>query len=222
MSNKARIVSAALSVSMLFALSGCSGSEAPSAPDFFEEHGLEITPQGHIELATTVNDGQNDVGDIVAGVDVSISEVSPSEREDYKEIICTYVYDESGCDEGTVVAGWNGAFDRYTGTSFEFYPDPDDEDSMPAVVEFDYNGRHIDVQMSYSIEGDEEAGTVTVMITVVCPEDYDGTVFQIGYSDMAIDSANGEVDYTQHQTVDGLPGFGTNGHDYYYFSASNS
>lgn len=219
---------------MLFALSGCAAAESPaesaseSAAEslaeagFFEEQGLVITPQGHIDLATTANDGENDVSDIVAGVDVSIAETDSADREGYKEINCTYVYDQSGCDEGTVVAGWNGAFDRYTGTSFEFYPNPEDEDSMPAVVEFDANGSHIDVQMTYGIEKNEENNTVTVTITLVCPADYDGAVFQIGYSDMAIDNANAEFDYTQLRTIDELPGFGTNGHDYYYFSASNS
>ena len=58
--------------------------------------------------------------------------------------------------------------------------------------------------------------------TVTCPEDYDGTVFQLGYSDMQINQANSEIDYSQPYMIDQLPGYGTNGHDFYYFSASDN
>jgi len=75
------------------------------------------------------------------------------------------------------------------------------------------------VRMSYSYERDAEDDKILMTINVNCPEDYDGTVFQIGYSDMSINEANASIDYsTERHTIDELPGFNTNGHDYLYFS----
>ena len=73
--------------------------------------------------------------------------------------------------------------------------------------------------MSYESSRDNEAGILTITIRVVCPEDYDGTVFQMGYSDKKINEADRNWSYSERlYTLDELPSFDTNGHEYYYFS----
>lgn len=207
----------AVFLSALIFLSGCSH------PSFFEKQGLVITPQGHIELLTVQTDGENDISQINVGVDVSVTESSSTELDGYNDITCRYVFDLSERAEGARLATWQSAFDRYTGRSFEFDSSSLTEgEDMTGSVQFDYRENHYDVQMTYGFETDEENNTMTVYITVTCPEDYDGTVFQLGYSDMQINQANSEIDYSQPYMIDQLPGYGTNGHDYYYFSASDN
>ena len=108
-----KTVSAVILSALIF-LSGCSH------PSFFEKQGLVITPQGHIELLTVQTDGENDISQINVGVDVSVTESSSTELDGYNNITCRYVFDLSERAEGSRLATWQSAFDRYTGRSFEF------------------------------------------------------------------------------------------------------
>ena len=151
-------------------------------------------------------------------INVEITEAD-AEKEGFKVVEAVFVIDKKDIPEGFHHASWQLAFDRYTGTSFEYYDPEDKESGQPAPITFDCNGRKIDAQMAYSAESDNEAGLITVTISVTCPKDYDGTVFQIGYSDAAIRKADEEWPYSERLfTIDELPGFDTNGHEYYYFS----
>ena len=126
--------------------------------------------------------------------------------------------DPSNLPEGYHLAQWQSAFDRYTGTSFEFAGKPDENGEFTEGTTFKYKGKDINVLMYYDYEKTEE-GIINITINVLCPENYDGTVFQIGYSDQDINDAFAAIDLTgEPYTIDNLPGFDTNGHEYYYFS----
>lgn len=196
----------------------------PDQSSFFAEQGLSISPQGDFAFMSGQHDGENDLGEFELTGNVMIYETTCPEREGYKIVTAIFECDMSGVDEGLSPACWMSAFDRYTGTSFEFDSTQIQEgESMLGGVQFDYEGKTYDVSMEYGFEWNEEEQTRLVVIDVTCPADYDGTVFQIGYSDLAINEANYAIDYSARlYTVDELPGYGSNGHTYLYYSASDS
>ncbi len=182
---------------------------------FFEQKQLVITPQGEVTINTTATDKDGNTVDVAEPVNVDISE--RADQPGQKVVEATFEMDMTVVPEGYNLSSWQLAFDRYTGISFEYY-DPEGEQEQPSPVSFEYNGQQIEVQMGYSTEYDEETGILTVVIYVVCPEDYDGTVFQIGYSDPSIDEADADWPYSERlYTIDELPGFDSNGHEYFYF-----
>lgn len=206
------VVIAALCLSVF----GCAADKT-----WFEEQGLELTPVGSVTYITTEHNDSGDENEIELTADVSVSE---SMTEDgYKVVTCEYVCDVSPVSEDYHFTQWQSAFDKYTGTSFEFSGEPASSDTgdMAGDYVFDCNGKDIDVTMAYEVERDDSADTVTVRIMVTCPEDYDGTVFQLGYSDTDINAANAKIDYSAGgHIISELPGYDTNGHDYYYFAFS--
>lgn len=184
---------------------------------FMEKNDLRLSPQGAFAFDTKAYDHDGNELDIVENVDVAISESSCDDREGYKIVEAVFEVDLSELPEGYRFSSWQIAFDKYTGTSFEYYQNADDE--QPAEFTFDCRGDKTAVQMSYETMRDDEAGIQTVIIRVMCPEDYDGTVFQMGYSDASINEADINWPYSERIfTLDELPGFDTNGHEYYYFS----
>ena len=174
-------------------------------------------------MTGTYNAEGEDLGEQEIGGSIRIFEDDFAGKDGYKVVPALISYDMSSLEEGQKLATWQSAFDRYTGTSFEFDSTQISEgEIMFGNVEFEYNGETYDISMKYWFDFDEENNTKNIEIDVICPEDYNGTVFQIGYSDLEINAANTDIDYSARlYTIDELPGFNTNGHDYYYFSASN-
>ena len=204
------VISVLLSALMLVACSsGCK--------TFMEKHDLSLSPQGSFSFDTKAYDRDGNELDIVENVEVAISETSCDDRDGYKIVEAVFEVDLNGLPEGYRFSSWQLAFDKYTGTSFEYYQNAGDE--QPAEFTFDCRGDKPAVQMSYDTMRDDEAGILTIIIRVTCPEDYDGTVFQMGYSDAEINDADLNWPYSERlYTLDELPGFDTNGHEYYYFS----
>ena len=189
----------------------------PEPPvDWLQEHDIEITPQGDFTYVTT-----NHNAEIFEAVSSAvITETTEGVEEGYKQVICTFVNDFANSDAG--YRFWSSAFDRYTGTSFEFdsettYTDFGQSSNKAGFVTI-VNG-DVSYDVSITFETVNEDPQITKTITVTCPVDYDGVVFQIGYSDEALAEANGAIDYTARlYTIDELPAYGDG---YYYFSYSN-
>ncbi len=188
-----------------------------SEKTFIEDNDLTLSPQGAFSFDTKAYDGDGNELELVENVDVAITETACEDREGYKIVEAVFEVDLSQLPEGYRFASWQLAFDKYTGTSFEYYESAEAE--QPCEFTFDCRGDDVDVQMAYDASRDDEKGILTIIIMVTCPEDYDGTVFQMGYSDAKINEADQDWPYYERlYTIDELPGFNSNGHDYYYFS----
>lgn len=221
-SKKACILSLILITATLF--SGCfkSKKKESTTDTFMQDHGLSITSQGNVALLTTQYADGQDAGQIETTVEARITEEVASNHPGYKVVKGVFAYDLSMVEGDNKASMWQSAFDRYTGTSFEFESETLAEDAHPVgTVTFVSRGKEIDVTMEYSYVSDLEAHVTTVTIQVTCPADYDGVVFQIGYSDTTIIAKNSIINYKKTHTIDELPGFDTNGHQYYYFSYTN-
>lgn len=198
----------------------------PEPLTWFDEHGLVITPQGDFTYVTMARDANYvDLDTFEVKANAVITENTEGVEDGYKEVILVYtrdasaVYDIAGSNG---LKNWGSAFDRYTGTSFEF----DSETTYTVEGETDHKDGFVTIvngdtsyDVSISFDGTNEYPKFTDTITVTCPIDYDGVVFQIGYSDSKLTEANQAIDYTARlYTIDELPYFGDG---YYYFSYTN-
>lgn len=235
----------ALALSATFLLSGCGSKEETPAPDlsqvevaegetadipepeekaeeipaetpepepvsWFEAHKLSVTKQGKTEII--IGAGEEGVEPSAAKdrCEVSIIETVEGCEEGHKKVICTVTSDVSESLNNDNVWIWISAFDRYTGTSFEY----------DGIADISYGDRTYDVGMVF--KGGEGFPLWTDTLTVTCPEDYDGTVFQIGYFDSFLAEENAATDYNgKFITIDETPAFDLNGHEYKYFSYKN-
>lgn len=237
---------------VLVAASGC-GSAAPAAPaddtssagqvpsasepakepepepepvkDWFEEHGLVITPQGEFTFTTMTYDGNNNaLSPIEAKSRVVVTETTDGVDDGYKKVTASFTTDYSAVYDvgGSGVWYWTSAFDRYTGTSFEFDPtltvtDPGEtnrKEGFATIVNGDdsYN-------VAIAFETISNYPVIDNNVTVTCPVDYDGVVFQIGYDDDKLMEED-TIDYSaRFYTIDELPFFGD---QYVYFSYTNT
>lgn len=213
-----RIIPVTVSVILTAALlASCS---TVSKATFMEEQGLLLSPQGDFSFDTKAYDSDGNEIDVAENVEVVIKENPCDDRDGFKNVDAFFTVDLSELPEGYRFSSWQIAFDKYTGTSFEYYQN--EGDRQPAEFTFDCMGDEICVQMSYDSIRDDETGKLTIIIRVTCPEDYDGTVFQMGYSDIEINEADQNWLYSERiYTLDELPGFDTNGHRYCYFSYDN-
>lgn len=207
--------------------------EAPEPPeaepeqpagDWFSRHGLTITPQGDFTFSTMAYDADNqDMGTFPVRSNAVVTETTDGVEPGYKQVTAVFTNDYSVIVPGSVGSrGWQSAFDRYTGTSFEF--DAAAIDTIPGLAGQRegavtiVNGEE-SYDISVAFESANDLPTVTHTITVTCPADYDGAVFQIGYGDAFMRERNSRIDYgARLYTIDELPYFG-NG--YYYFSYSD-
>lgn len=209
-----------LILGMAFLQASCGSDPITGSSDtFMDKHDLQLSKQGEFSFMTGQHDGEADQGEFQVHSNIVISEAPSETKAEYKEVTATIISDVSGSGD-LKYSLWHSAFDMYTGTSFEFTGEsPVDGAENLGNVSFDYNGRTYDVTMLYEVEFDEEKQELAVTIKVTCPADYNGTVFQVGYSDLAITDMNHNVDYASRlHTLDELPGFNTNGHEYFYFS----
>lgn len=207
--------------------------EEEPAKDWFEEHELVITPQGDFTFTTMAygldsNDNKEDVGTYEVIADAVIMETTDGVEDGYKEVTMVCNRDGSGCEDVYRNAGydyggfwsWSSAFDRYTGTSFEFdssitYTSAGETSQKEGFVTIVNGDESYDVSISF--ETVNNWPDITRTITVTCPVDYDGVVFQIGYNDQ--EKIAEEIDFTARlYTIDELPHYGDG---YYYFSYSD-
>lgn len=197
----------------------------PEPADWLEEHGIAITPQGDCQVTflgyTKDGDEKIPAGDFVADVNVSISETTEGVEEGFKKVSVLFARDASN-NPGTGSWSWTSAFDRYTGTSFEFdntvtYTSAGDHKAREGFVTIQNGDVYYDVSVAF--ETDNQAPITYLTITVTCPIDYDGAVFQIGYSSPELIEQNNQIDYSARlYTIDELP---YHGDGYLYFTMTD-
>ena len=199
----------------------------PEPPkDWLEAQGIEITPQGDFTYTTIVRDANKvDLDTFEVLANVVITESTDGVEDGYKEVTIVLTQDMGAATDVTGASSyqyWSSAFDRYTGISFEFdststhlaVGQSSSEEGFVTIVNGDTS-----YDVSISFESVNEFPIVTRIMTVTCPVDYDGVVFQVGYNDSKLSEANQAIDYTARlYTIDELPYYGDG---YYYFSYSN-
>lgn len=197
-------------------------SEEEEEVSWFDSQGLTITPQGEFTYTTmSVDIDDNDVETFDVPSKVVITETTEGVEEGYKKVVAVFYEDVVASPE---VSYWNyiSAFDRYTGTSFEFdtdtvYTETEDEVLNEGFVTIG-NGEE-SYNISMNIEGVNNFPDIEETITVICPTDYDGVVFQIGYCDSEMIIEYAEMDMAARlYTIDEFPFYGEG---YYYFSFNN-
>lgn len=195
------------------------------AKDWVEEHGLVITPQGDFSFTTmTYDTNDKAVSLIEVKGTAAITETTDGVEDGYKNVSVVFTTDVSGINEVGAYGEWHwlSAFDRYTGTSFEFDAEQTQTeagettgvDGFATVV----NGEE-SYNVAISLETVNNYPIITNTLTVTCPVDYDGVVFQIGYNDAELMESD-TIDYAARlYTIDELPYYGDG---YYYFSLTNA
>ncbi len=191
--------------------------------DWFDENGLVLSdPADSFSFKTMINDGEEDTEEVEVSSKVTITESTENQnlQDGYKTVTATFVYDISKSDgERGIIA--DGAFDRYTGTYFGFENDqPEAEDDNKAdidgYVRITNGSDHYDVL----IKTDQEvnAPIIKKTITVVCPTDYDGTVFYTGYDSLTLNNKRNKLDFAEKlYTFDDLP-FMDDDKEIFYFA----
>lgn len=188
--------------------------------DYLDEQGLEITPQGEYTFMTSMNDGSEDKGEFEMIGSVSISEKKSPDMDGFKEVSAVFKSDYRNLPEGLKMTQWFAAFDRYTGTSFESSVDEVFDNGVAEKwITIEDDGKKTDARLMYTFENDKESRIMTTTVTVICPEDYDGTVFSIGYGDLEISAKCADTDFSKGPyKLHEMPGNEIHDHDYLYFT----
>ena len=170
--------------------------------NWLEEHEIAITPQGDctVDLYSYDSYPEDYVDDFPAGVNVAISETTEGADEGFKKVTAVYTVDTSNMPEEVTGCRWNtSSFDRYTGTYFR--GNAKTKDAVRIGDEY------YDIRTEYEQENNWPLSIVTY--TVTCPADYDGTVFQFGYTSPEKGEEYDKNDYTARlYTMDELPYYG--------------
>lgn len=205
-------------------LCACGGNadRKKKSEDWSAKQGITVTPQGDCQVEMGGYDAASNelTGDFMADVNVAISESTVDVTDGYKKVSAVFVIDVSNCT-GDGILYWCSAFDRYTGTSFEFDSAVNQQLNTPATqdgfVTIQNGDETYDISVEFMTEG---KGTFfTQKITVTCPADYEGAMFQIGTSSLEQLTKNAEIDYAARlYTIDELPFFGG---EYLYFTMTN-
>lgn len=184
---------------------------------WLQQHDIAISPQGSHTFTCWGGDRDwNAVGDFTAGVQVSVTESTDGVQAGQKTVTATFSL-RLDDNPGDTALFWTSAFDRYTGASFEFAGDAVQPDLPAGFVRLPVGDGHCDVALSFHDSGDYPALVRTV--TVTCPADYDGTVFQLGYSSAELSDAALPFETSgEAYTIDQLPNYGSG---YLYFSCSD-
>ncbi|MCR5302272.1 MAG: zinc ribbon domain-containing protein [Lachnospiraceae bacterium] len=195
---------------------------------WFEKSGLKITPQGDFTFETMANDGNVDTEEIDVPANVTVTQTTDGIEEGYKKVTAFFVYDISEAeDKGGKELASVSVFDRYTGTSFEFGDDyilsqAGQPDLKEGFVRIQNRDDRYDVKADFAVGNGDRENILTATITLTCPVWYDGAVFQMGYSDYELTRLYNDTDFSVTHTIDELPTYDSNGHEYMYFSAGDS
>lgn len=187
------------------------------------KQGISVTPQGDCQ----VNMGGYDTttgeltGEFMADVHAAVSETTEGVKDGFKKVSAVFTIDPGNCT-GDGILFWCSAFDRYTGTSFEFdsavNSQLDGEHTAQESFVTIRNGEETyDVSVEFETEG--EGMLITKTISVTCPADYEGVMFQLGKDSLEQMVENSEIDYAARlYTIDELP---YNGEGYLYFTLTD-
>lgn len=187
------------------------------------KQGISVTPQGDCQVEMGGYDASSGeiTGDFMADVNVAISESTADVADGYKKVSAVFVIDAKNCT-GNGILFWCSAFDRYTGTSFEFDSAVNEQldgehTAQDGFVTIRNGNESYDVSIEFMTEG--EGLLVTKTVSVTCPADYEGVMFQLGKDSLEQMTKNAEIDYAARlYTIDELPYFGG---DYQYFTMSD-
>lgn len=185
--------------------------------------GITVTPQGDCQVEMGGYDAASGelTGKFMADVNVSISESTDGVTDGFKKVSALFIIDASDCT-GDGVLFWCSAFDRYTGTSFEFDSAVNEQlDGEHTAQDGFVTIRDGDEAYDISIEFMTDGGGYTFYktIAVTCPIEYEGVMFQIGDSTIEQMAENSEIDYAARlYTIDELPYFGD---EYLYFTLTD-
>lgn len=202
---------------------GTNDSQKKKLEGWSAKQGITVTPQGDCEVEMGGYDAASGeiTGDFIANVNVAVSESTADVADGYKKVSAVFTIDASNCS-GDGILFWCSAFDRYTGTSFEFDSAVNQQlegehTAQDGFVTIQNGDEAYDVSVEFMTEGEGTLITKTVVVT--CPVDYDGVMFQLGKDSLEQMTKNAEIDYTARlYTIDELPYFGG---DYQYFTMSD-
>ena len=206
-----------LMIMLLAVLTACGQKE-----DWLSKQGITITKQDSFKsfISTIYHYEKDDpltsytLEEVEIPMDVSIEETTKDCERGYKKVILTTHMDISvSGKEGLVY--YISPFDRYTGT--EFY-NPEQKHAYELTIE--YEGKEYDITSTEGTKLDDMI--LTRIITVDCPKDYDGTVFEVGYANIEMLNEYKESELRHRiRRIDEMPFYITNGHQYYYFTYNN-
>lgn len=187
------------------------------------KQGIIVTPQGDCQVEMGGYDAASGeiTGDFMADVKVSISETTEGTAEGFKKVSAVFSIDAGNCT-GDGILFWCSAFDRYTGTSFEFDSAVNQQldgehTAQDGFVTIQNGDEFYDVSVEFMTEG--EGYQVTKTVAVTCPADYEGAMFQIGKDSLEQMMKNSEINYAERlYTIDELPYYGEG---YLYFTKSD-
>lgn len=197
----------------------------PEPTDWLEANGIIISSQGDFQcnLYGFDYDTSEATGDFWADVNVVISETTDGVDDGFKKVSAVFTQDMSN-NTGNGYDKWISAFDRYTGTSFEFdssmgtlFTQKGQQTADEGFATIQNGDEYYDVSLAFKV--DNQYPIIYDTLTVTCPVDYDGTVFQIGYSSPELAEKDSQIDYSARlYTIDELPHYGDG---YLYFTMSN-
>lgn len=194
--------------------------EQPTVPtSWIEEQGIVTAPSGSGTFHTNMKnaDRTQNIGVVDIPYTIKVEEIRGVDKKGYKRVVATFVEDCTPSND-EIVADWITAFDAYTGFSFEKNDETimvwDGEDvNRENAITIEHNGTQYDVLM-YK-EATNRWPIVEYKITVICPEDYDGAVFQVGGSSVEQADMLSQVDFNSRLwLISELPYYGEG---YYYY-----
>ena len=178
----------------------------PEPKTFLEEQGITITPQGDFEYTAWAKEGT-----FPMHASITIHE-EPAETEGYKKVIASVTYDVSDWPGGNVLTR-EFPFDRYTGTCFDTtnelaqHLETGNTEEIQTGGMVEYEGKTYDV--TFTTTRTNNWPMLGAIMTVVCPEEYDGTVFVVRYADEETNVEDTAYDWTKPSTIDQLPFYNT-------------
>ncbi len=204
-------------------LCACGAENKKKEEGWSTKQGITVTPQGDclVEMGGYDAASGQITGDFTADVAVSISESTEGVADGFKKVSAVFSIDAGNCT-GDGILFWCSAFDRYTGTSFEFDSAVNQQldgehTAQDGFVTIQNGDETYDVSVEFMTEG--EGNQVTKTVAVICPADYEGAMFQIGKDSLEQMMENSEIDYAARlYTIDELPYYGDG---YLYFTKSD-
>lgn len=208
---------------LLCACGAGKGSQEKKTEGWSAKQGIVVTPQGdcQVEMGGYDTASGEITGDFMADVHVAVSETSEGVADGYRKVSAVFSIDAGNCT-GDGILFWCSAFDRYTGTSFEFDSAVNEQldgehTAQDGFVTIQNGDESYDVSVEFMTEG--EGMHIIKTVAVTCPADYEGVMFQIGKDSLEQMTANSEIDYAARlYTIDELPYYGDG---YLYFTVSD-
>lgn len=204
-------------------LCACGLEDKKKEEGWSTKQGISVTPQGDCQVIMGGYDAASGeiTGNFTADVNVSISESKEGVADGFKKVSAVFSIDAGNCT-GDGILFWCSAFDRYTGTSFEFDSAVNqkldgEHTAQEGFVTIQNGNETYDVSVKFMTEG--EGYQITKTVAVVCPVDYEGVMFQIGKDSLEQMVENSEIDYAAKlYTIDELPYYGDG---YLYFTKTD-